>query len=102
LGIFGSGKKKEEKEREGGTVALSNGEKYNITQKIDCIGDSCPRPQLMTKKALAACASGDVIEVLIDNPSSVESIPPMLNELNSSHLETIKAARCWEVYVIKN
>ena len=56
----------------------------------------------MTKKALADCVSGDVVEVLIDNPSSVEAIPPMLNDLGSSHLETIKASRYWEVYIIKN
>ena len=56
----------------------------------------------MTKKALKECASGDVVEVLIDNPSSVEAIPPMLSDLDSSHLETIKVARNWEVYVIKN
>ena len=102
MGIFGSGKKQEEKETAGGEVALSDGKIYNISQKIDCIGDSCPRPQLMTKKALADCVSGDVIEVLIDNPSSVEAIPPMLDDLNSSHLETKKSSRYWEVYVIKN
>lgn len=102
MGIFGLGKKQEEKERAGGEVELSDGKIYNIALKIDCIGDSCPRPQLMTKKALADCVSGDVVEVLIDNPSSVEAIPPMLDDLNSSHLETVKATRYWQVYVIKN
>ena len=102
MGIFGSGTKKKGTEKMSGEVTLSDGRVYKIAQKIDCIGDSCPRPQLMTKKALTECASGDVVEVLIDNPSSVEAIPPMLSDLNSSHLETIKAARNWEVYVIKN
>jgi tRNA 2-thiouridine synthesizing protein A len=102
MGIFGSGKKQEEHEIAGGEVTLSDGKIYNIAQKIDCIGDSCPRPQLMTKKALSDCVSGNVVEVLIDNPSSVEAIPPMLNDLNSSHLETRKATRHWEVFVIKN
>ncbi len=102
MGIFGSGTKKEEKEKMDGEVTLSDGKVYKIAQMIDCIGDSCPRPQLMTKKALKECASGDVVEVLIDNPSSVEAIPPMLSDLDSSHLETIKVARNWEVYVIKN
>ena len=102
MGIFGSGKKKEKHDRAGGKVELSDGRSYEIAHRVDCIGDSCPRPQLMTKKALNNCASGEVVEVLIDNPSSVEAIPPMLNDLNSSHLETIKAERFWEVYVIKN
>jgi tRNA 2-thiouridine synthesizing protein A len=102
LGIFGSGKKKGKNERAGGKVELSDGSSYEVAHRVDCIGDSCPRPQLMTKKALNECASGEVVEVLIDNPSSMEAIPPMLDDLNSSHLETIRADRFWEVYVIKN
>lgn len=102
MGLFGSGKKKDIKAEPAGNVTLSDGRTFSIAQQVDCIGDSCPRPQLMTKKALTGAATGDVIEVLIDNPSSVEAIPPMLNDLDSSHLETIKAERCWEVYVIKD
>lgn len=102
MGIFSLGKKKEKNERVASKVELSNGSSYEISHRVDCIGDSCPRPQLMTKKVLNSCASGEVVEVLIDNPSSVEAIPPMLDDLNSSHLETIKAERFWEVYVIKN
>lgn len=86
----------------GGSVILSNGETVTINQVIDCLGDSCPRPQLMTKKAMAQAATGDVIEVRIDNPTSMEAIPPMMPELNGSHLETIKADRYWQVIVRKN
>lgn len=85
-----------------GTVTLSDGQNVEISARIDCLGDSCPRPQLMTKKALGKAASNDVIEILIDNPSSMEAIPPMLPELNATHIETIKGARRWEVYVRKN
>ena len=102
MGFFNTKKKKNEKSNPVGQVTLGDGKTYTIAERVDCIGDSCPRPQLMTKKALAGGKSGDVIEVLIDNPSSVEAIPPMLNDLNSSHLETIRAARFWEVYVMKD
>jgi tRNA 2-thiouridine synthesizing protein A len=102
MGFFGSSKGKEEDTGPVGEVTLSDGATYTLTKKLDCIGDSCPRPQLMTKKALKLAASGDVIEVVVDNPSSVEAIPPMMSDLEASHLETVKAARWWEIYVRKN
>lgn len=85
-----------------GKVTLGDGSTFDIAASIDCLGDSCPRPQLMTKKALKNASSEDVIEVLIDNPSSMEAIPPMLSELGATHLETIKGDRRWQVYVRKN
>lgn len=103
MGLFNRSKKKEEKNSGPvGTATLSDGQSVEISACIDCLGDSCPRPQLMTKKALGKAASNDVIEILIDNPSSMEAIPPMLPELNATHLETIKGDRRWEVYVRKN
>ena len=53
----------------------------------------------MTKKAVKNGKPGDVIEVLIDNPSSMEAIPPLMADIGTLYLETIKADRCWEVYV---
>ncbi len=102
MGLFGFGKGKDEDAAPAGEVTLGDGATYTLAKKLDCIGDSCPRPQLMTKKALKEAASGDVIEILVDNPSSVEAIPPMMNDLDSSHLETIRANRCWEIYVRKD
>ncbi|MCB1759619.1 MAG: sulfurtransferase TusA family protein [Gammaproteobacteria bacterium] len=101
--MFGFGKK-EKGESSGpvGEATLESGEVVSIAQCVDCIGDSCPRPQLMTKKALAAAAPGDVIEVLVDNPSSVEAIPPMLDGLGTTLLETRKSERRWELYLRKN
>lgn len=102
MGLFGSSKKKaESNDAPVGSVTLSNGQEVEISASIDCLGDSCPRPQLMTKKALSNAARDDVIEILIDNPSSMEAIPPMLPGLNATHLETVKGDRRWEVYVRK-
>ena len=101
--LFGSSKKKAEATGAAlGSVILSNGQEVEIAARINCLGDSCPRPQLMTKKALSNAAAGDVIEILIDNPSSMEAIPPMLPGLGATHLETIKGKRRWEVYVRKD
>lgn len=102
MSLFGFGKKEvAAKAGPVGEASLSDGTRVKIAQRVDCIGDSCPRPQLMTKKALDNSVSGDVIEVLVDNPSSVEAIPPMLPGLQATHLETIKGDRRWEIYIRK-
>lgn len=100
MGLFG--KKKEAAKDTGGEARLSDGTVVTLARRVDCIGDSCPRPQLMTKKAVGEIASGEVIEVSVDNPSSVEALPPMCNELNATHLETIQEPRCWKVYIQKD
>lgn len=101
MGLFGA-KKKVEEAAVGGEAVLSDGSRVQVARKVDCRGDSCPRPQLMTKKAVGEVASGAVVEVLVDNPSSVEALPPMCNELNATHLETIKDPNCWRVYIRKD
>lgn len=101
MGLFGS-KKKVEEAVVGGEATLAGGTKIKVAQQVDCLGVSCPRPQLMTKKALGAAAVGDIIEVLADNPSSVEALPPLCDELDATHLETIKAPNCWHIYIQKD
>ncbi len=101
MGLF-SRKKKPEESHVAYTVTLTNGMPVSVVRSVDCLGDSCPRPQLMTKKAVREIGSGQVVEVVIDNPSSVEALPPMCNELGVTHLETIKDPRCWKVYLRKD
>lgn len=103
MGLFSKKKNSDNQDaKPAGKVTLGDGQEVEIATRIDCLGDSCPRPQLMTKKALNNAAANDILEILIDNPSSMEAIPPMLPELNATHLETIKGDRRWEVYVRKN
>ena len=103
MSFFGFNKKKEKpstvKIKE---VVLSNGQQLHVQFEIDCLGDSCPRPQLMTKKAIGKAIPMDVIEVAIDNPTSMEALPPMCPGLNATHLETIKMENYWNVYIRKN
>jgi tRNA 2-thiouridine synthesizing protein A len=101
MGLFGSKKKSEEVMRSGEAI-LSDGSAIGVARQVDCLGMSCPRPQLMTKKAVGEIAKGEVIEVLADNPSSVEALPPMCDEINATHLETIKAPNCWRIYIRKD
>ncbi|RME64894.1 MAG: sulfurtransferase TusA family protein [Nitrospirae bacterium] len=44
---------------------------------LDVTGYVCPHPQIYTKKALEKLQSGDILEVVFDNPSSSESISAM-------------------------
>ena len=101
MGLFGS-KKKADAAPAGGEATLSNGQRVTLARRVDWRGDSCPRPQLMTKKAVNEVGAGAVVEVLVDNPSSVEALPPLCNELNATHLETIKDPACWRVYIKKD
>ncbi len=101
MGLFGT-KKKVEEVVVGGEAVLSGGTKIQIARRVECLGVSCPRPQLMTKKAVNEAAVGDIIEVLADNPSSVEALPPLCDELDATHLETVKASHCWHIYIRKD
>lgn len=98
MGLFGS-KKKQQQAEKGGEITLENGTVVTVSKIVDCIGDSCPRPQLMTKAAVSKANAGDVIEIRIDNPTSVEAIPPMMPDLDSTCLGIIKKDRYWQVVV---
>ncbi len=54
---------------------------------LDVSGYVCPHPQLYTKKALAKMQTGDVLEIIFDNPSSGESIAAMLDMTGDEVLE---------------
>jgi tRNA 2-thiouridine synthesizing protein A len=101
MGLFGR-KKQEPKQQATGSVTLEDGTSYTVGSVVDCLGDSCPRPQLMTRKAMAAAESGTVVEVKVDNPTSVAALPPMMGMLNGTHLGTVKEDRCWRVILQKN
>ena len=60
MGLFGSKKSEEPSTQATATITLGN-QTYTVSQVVDVLGDSCPRPQLMTKKALSKAAPGAVI-----------------------------------------
>lgn len=55
--------------------------------KLDVLGYVCPHPQIYTKKALEKLQSGDLLEVLYDNPSSGESISMMCDNTGDEIIE---------------
>lgn len=104
MGLFGSGKKDKgtAASAEPVDVTLEDGRQITVTRRIDCLGHSCPRPQLMTKKAVDGVDSSQVVEVLVDNPTSMEALPPMCPSLQATHLGTVADTKGWRVYIQKN
>lgn len=58
-------------------MAMSFNQTSEHEWKLDVCGYTCPHPQMYTKKALQKLASGDVLTLVFDNPSSGESIAAM-------------------------
>ncbi|GMQ87498.1 MAG: hypothetical protein BMS9Abin08_0702 [Gammaproteobacteria bacterium] len=54
---------------------------------LDVKGYVCPHPQIYTKKALEKIKSGDVLQVIFDNPSSGESISTMCENKGDEIIE---------------
>ena len=82
-------------------IELPNVGRITVARSIDCIGDSCPRPQLLTMKTLEQMRDGEIMELLSDNPTSVEAIPAMMLVLYRTHLVTVKEGENWRIYVRK-
>jgi tRNA 2-thiouridine synthesizing protein A len=66
---------------------------------LDVQGYVCPHPQIYTKKAMEKLKTGEVIEIVFDNPSSSESISAMMdsngNEIFERHQENGRFA--WKI-----
>ena len=102
MGLFGNKKGASENTAKHDDITLEDGTSVKVNQVVDCIGDSCPRPQLMTKAAMSKAKAGDILEIMVDNPTSVEALPPLMAELHGTHLGTVRADRYWQVVLQKN
>jgi tRNA 2-thiouridine synthesizing protein A len=80
-------------------VELPGYGEVEVSCRIDCEGESCPRPQLLTLKALNDCEEGAVVEVVTDNLSAVETIPSMMDVYEGRHLATLREGNLWRIYV---
>lgn len=54
---------------------------------LDVCGYVCPHPQLYTKKALEKMSTGDMLELVFDNPSSGESVAAMCDNSGNEVVE---------------
>ncbi len=83
-------------------VKLPGGEVVQVSHVADCMGATCPRPQLMTMRILDAMKKGDVLEIISDNPTTVETIPALAMVLYSQHLATLHTDNGWCIYIRKD
>jgi len=58
------------------------------TFELDVTGYVCPHPQLYTLKYMEKLKDGMIMDVLIDNPSSVESVTQACNGKGYESLES--------------
>ncbi|MCL4184232.1 MAG: sulfurtransferase TusA family protein [Burkholderiaceae bacterium] len=70
-----------------------------VVRSIDCVGEMCPRPQLLTVKVIGEVGEGEVIELLTDNAAAVEGFPALAMKLNCAHLATIREPGYWRMYL---
>jgi TusA-related sulfurtransferase len=66
---------------------------------LNFTSQTCLRTNLGTKRASEALAPGQVLEIVSDNLSAVETIPFMLDRLGCEHLGTTHADGVWRIYV---
>ncbi len=57
------------------------------TYMLDVCGYVCPHPQIYAKKSLEKMNEGDVVEIVLDNPSSVETIVQMCDQVGHEVLD---------------
>jgi len=75
---------------------------YGLVQigcRVECESEGCPRPQLLTLKALNEVDRGVVVEVVTDNLSVVETMPSMMDIYEGVHLGTVQGKGNWCIYV---
>ena len=82
-------------------VELPEVGEVTVVYTVNCIGDSCPRPQLLTLRALDEAVDGEVVELISDNPASVETISALMLVADGQHLATLRNGDVWEIYLQK-
>lgn len=80
-------------------VSLQKIEERNY--ELDCRGYVCPYPQLYTKKAMEKLQPGDVLTVIIDNPSSAETIHSLCKKERHKITESNKSSGIFRIRIEK-
>jgi tRNA 2-thiouridine synthesizing protein A len=70
---------------------------------MDARGYTCPYPELFARRALETLASGDVLEFVIDNVPSCETVPAAAEELGHRVLGVTKIGETtWKIVIQKS
>lgn len=67
---------------------------------LDVRGFACPYPQVLTLRGLDSLSSGDILELVLDNPPSVKSIPDVLKSRGHEVMEVQSLdANTWKILI---
>ena len=87
---------------------MVNGEKFALKPAgekkytIDMRGLTCPYPEILARRALSAVATGESVEITLDNVPSVENIPAAAEEMKHEVIEVKKIGeRDWRIVIRK-
>jgi len=70
---------------------------------LDARGYVCPYPQLLATRALESLSSGVTLELVLDNPPSVDGIPSALTKKGYEVLEVSRVDKgTWKIIVLKS
>lgn len=70
------------------------------TEVLDVRGEVCPYPDVKSQRKVKSMKSGDVLEVLIDYPLSVERIPRSMQKQGHEVLKVEKkGASDWSILI---
>ena len=77
-------------------------DRVHVDRVLDCSGEMCPRPQLLTKRTIVKeMQVGQVLELVVDNPSSPDLVPTIMNDIGAVHLHTVRSGQDWRLYIRK-
>ncbi|HIF46155.1 MAG TPA: sulfurtransferase TusA family protein [Candidatus Poseidoniales archaeon] len=62
------------------------------THRLDVLGHYCPVPVSQARKTLTEMASGQVLEVLADDPETLHDMPILLVRLGHRLVDVLKRA----------
>ncbi len=56
--------------------------------ELDLRGYTCPYPQLLSANALKTIETGSLLEIIIDNPPSLETVPRSIKNNGQEYVKT--------------
>jgi len=84
------------------SATLPDGDRLEVHKVLDCSGEMCPRPQLLTKRTVVKEMDiGQILELIVDNPSSPDLVPTIMDDIGAVHLHTVRTDRDWKLYIRK-
>lgn len=78
------------------------GDQTKPDRSLDCVGLYCPEPVFRTRQEIDKMESGDVLEVVADDPAAEEDIPRLVKRLGLELVEMSKEEDLLRFVIRKN